>query len=83
MTHRTISSNDPMSDKYSSMSPYNYCANNPVILVDPDGREVFLLGDYASLAYDYLVNTNPNITYTLDEETGQINGTANGQLTPN
>jgi len=31
---------DPMSDKYPSMSPYNYCGNNPVILVDPDGREV-------------------------------------------
>jgi len=31
---------DPMSDKYPSMSPYNYCANNPVILVDPDGREL-------------------------------------------
>jgi RHS repeat-associated protein len=31
---------DPMSDKYPSMSPYNYCANNPVILVDPDGRDV-------------------------------------------
>jgi len=30
---------DPMSDKYPSMSPYNYCANNPVMLVDPDGRE--------------------------------------------
>jgi RHS repeat-associated protein len=32
---------DPMSDKYPSMSPYNYCANNPVILVDPDGRDVY------------------------------------------
>ena len=31
---------DPMSDKYPSMSPYNYCANNPIILVDPDGREL-------------------------------------------
>jgi RHS repeat-associated protein len=31
---------DPMSDKYPSMSPYNYCANNPVILVDPDGRRI-------------------------------------------
>jgi len=30
---------DPLSDKYPSVSPYVYCANNPVRLVDPDGRE--------------------------------------------
>ena len=28
---------DPMSDKYASLSPYVYCADNPVKLVDPDG----------------------------------------------
>jgi RHS repeat-associated protein len=31
---------DPMADKYPSMSPYNYCVWNPVMLVDPDGREI-------------------------------------------
>ena len=31
---------DPLSDKYPNLTPYAYCANNPVILVDPDGREV-------------------------------------------
>ena len=31
---------DPMSDKYLSMSPYVYCANNPVKLVDPNGEEI-------------------------------------------
>ena len=30
---------DPMSDKYPSISPYAYCAWNPVRLIDPDGRE--------------------------------------------
>lgn len=31
---------DPMSDKYPSLSPYNYCAWNPMKLVDPDGKEI-------------------------------------------
>ena len=31
---------DPMADKYPSVSPYAYCAWNPVRLVDPDGREI-------------------------------------------
>jgi len=30
---------DPMADKYPSISPYAYCAWNPVVLVDPDGKE--------------------------------------------
>ena len=34
---------DPMADKYPSMSPYAYCAWNPIKLVDPDGRDVYLL----------------------------------------
>ena len=29
---------DPMAAKYPSLSPYVYCANNPVMLVDPDGE---------------------------------------------
>ena len=28
---------DPMSDKYASLSPYVYCADNPVRLVDQNG----------------------------------------------
>ena len=31
---------DPMADKYPSLSPYAYCAWNPVRLVDPDGEEM-------------------------------------------
>ncbi len=32
---------DPMADKYPSLSPYAYCAWNPVKLVDPDGRDIW------------------------------------------
>ena len=35
---------DPMSDKYPNISPYAYCACNPVKLVDPDGREIWIIG---------------------------------------
>ena len=31
---------DPMADKYPSLSPYAYCAWNPVKLVDPDGKMI-------------------------------------------
>ncbi len=31
---------DPMSDKYASLSPYVYCADNPVKLVDPNGEDI-------------------------------------------
>lgn len=30
---------DPMASKYPSLSPYVYCANNPIKLVDPNGEE--------------------------------------------
>ena len=42
MDHELMSmwlSIDPMADKYPSISPYAYCAWNPVKLVDPDGMD--------------------------------------------
>ena len=39
---------DPMSDKYPSISPYAYCANNPVKLVDPNGEHEYEFDEYGN-----------------------------------
>ena len=50
---------DPMSGKYPSLSPYTYCADNPVKLADPNGEKVF---------DDIVVHgkNNSSITYKTD-----------------
>ena len=35
---------DPMAEKYPGISPYMYCAGNPIIFIDTDGRELKLVG---------------------------------------
>ena len=35
---------DPMADKYPNISPYSYCAWNPMKLVDPNGEEIWIKG---------------------------------------
>ena len=53
---------DPLSEKYYSISPYAYVANNPMRFVDPDGRQVgyppgsFGGIDWKSAKKNYIVN---------------------------
>ena len=50
---------DPLAEKYYDISPYAYCANNPVVFVDPDGCKFdfskMTKGEYQS----YLGQINP------------------------
>ena len=58
---------DPMSDKYPSLSPYTYCADNPVRLVDPNGEEI-------SLDIIYKKDANGNDTKEIEKYNIRITG---------
>ena len=42
---------DPLSDKYPSLSPYTYCANNPIKLVDPNGEDIWEIDESGKLTW--------------------------------
>ncbi|MFO8087200.1 MAG: RHS repeat-associated core domain-containing protein [Bacteroidales bacterium] len=44
---------DPLADKYPGMSPYMYTAGNPVMLVDPDGRTIWITGNDGATDVEY------------------------------
>ena len=55
---------DPLSEKYYSISPYVYCADNPVKHVDPDGKEKLNVLSNNHDAVNYHVNAfedNPSV----------------------
>ncbi len=58
---------DPMADKYPSTSGYNYCAGNPVMLIDPNGMETIANNDWyqdldGNYVFDESVNENTDMT---------------------
>ena len=76
---------DPMSAKYPSLSPYVYCADNPVRCVDPNGEEI---GDYYDLNGKWLGRdrNNDNLAYTVTsvvkDASGYVVSAKNKSLLP-
>lgn len=73
---------DPMAAKYPSLSPFTYCANNPVKLVDPNGETIVIVGeDGTSITY------SPNMNYKGQDVSvnnkidilNKMNGTRSGK----
>jgi RHS repeat-associated protein len=53
---------DPLAEKYYSVSPYAYCANNPVNRIDPDGMDWYTDNDGT---YQYDPNLNEKNRYEI------------------
>ena len=79
---------DPMSDKYPGISPYAYCAWNPVKLVDPDGKEIddyrlntrtgaLILERKTKDNFDLVTINDGEETFTIPK--GVLNGNKEGQ----
>ncbi len=60
-----FNSTDPMWHKYPHLTPYHYCANNPIMFVDPDGRRPIPSPDFErSIFGDVYRKLTKNDAYT-------------------
>ena len=70
---------DPMAEKYGSMSPYGYCAGNPVNIVDPDGNDNYQVDSYGYVSliektdddfdrlYAHFAEIGPNLSFLVED----------------
>ena len=76
---------DPLADKYPSISPYAYCAWNPMKLIDPDGKEIlpYLIYDDKTKKLQIWDDNNTSNNYNDDTFIGEYDAHNNVSTSPN
>ena len=76
---------EPLAEKYYSISPYVYCHDNPVNLIDPDGKKVVLFATKLPTnvndknIVDYMIRylavaATHTFVAVIDDKTNKLNG---------
>ena len=63
---------DPMGEKHINRSPYNYCENNPMAFVDPDGRDEWEINTLGQIV-GYIKTKVHDAIYIVDDKGYRIN----------
>ena len=70
-------SGDPMAEKYYPMSPYGYCAGNPINMVDPAGLDIWEVDNFGRVKN--IIPDNTTDSFYIVKETGDGSFERTGQ----
>jgi RHS repeat-associated protein len=65
---------DPLWEKYYGWTPYQYCGNNPMMSVDPSGKDDYGINTYGEITWMAESETTNLLSYAEDEQLDRSNG---------